>query len=78
MNNTFGLAIFMGLVYFRDLEWDYTTETLAIMGVTILVGINGLKPTIKYVILQFDFNTHSTLLTGCGKLHLLLLCIRSH
>jgi len=47
MNNTFGLSIFMGLVYFRDLEWDYTTETLAIMGVTILVGINGLRPTVK-------------------------------
>eukprot|EP00475_Leptophrys_vorax_P011528 TRINITY_DN1808_c0_g1_i1.p1 TRINITY_DN1808_c0_g1~~TRINITY_DN1808_c0_g1_i1.p1 ORF type:complete len:530 (+),score=153.68 TRINITY_DN1808_c0_g1_i1:851-2440(+) len=47
MNNTFGLAIFMGLVYAKKLEWDYTTETLAIMGVTILVGLNGLKPTIK-------------------------------
>jgi Ca2+/Na+ antiporter len=47
MNNTFGLAIFMGLIYFRELEWDFTTETLAIMGVTVLVGVNGLRTTIK-------------------------------
>ncbi|CAB9523005.1 Sodium/calcium exchanger [Seminavis robusta] len=31
MNNTFCLSIFMGLIYFRGLAWQYTAETLAIV-----------------------------------------------
>jgi len=46
MNNTFGLGIFMGLIYFRKLSWDYTTETLAIMLTTFAIGILGLTKTV--------------------------------
>lgn len=31
MNNTFCLAIFMGLIYFKQLAWRYTAETLSIL-----------------------------------------------
>lgn len=31
MNNTFCLSIFMGLIYFRGLAWQYTAETIAIV-----------------------------------------------
>ena len=33
MNNTFCLAVFMGLVYFRGLVWEFTAETLVILAV---------------------------------------------
>ena len=31
MNNTFCLSIFMGLIFFRGLAWQYTAETIAII-----------------------------------------------
>ena len=31
MNNTFCLSIFMGLIYFRGLAWQYTAETISIV-----------------------------------------------
>mmetsp|Transcript_4407 Transcript_4407/g.5395 ORF Transcript_4407/g.5395 Transcript_4407/m.5395 type:complete len:274 (+) Transcript_4407:438-1259(+) len=31
MNNTFCLSIFMGLIYFRGLAWEFTAETIAIV-----------------------------------------------
>ncbi|GAX13178.1 hypothetical protein FisN_17Hh108 [Fistulifera solaris] len=37
-NNTFCLSIFMGLIFFRGLAWQYTAETLAIILVEFLVG----------------------------------------
>lgn len=39
MNNTFCLSIFMGLVYFRGLAWQYTAETIAIVLVQVLMGV---------------------------------------
>jgi len=39
MNNTFCLSIFMGLVFFRGLDWHYTAETIAIILVEMFVGI---------------------------------------
>lgn len=39
MNNTFCLSIFMGLVYFRGLAWQYTAETIAIVLVEVLMGV---------------------------------------
>lgn len=39
MNNTFCLAIFMGLIYFRGLAWQYTAETIAIVAVQVIVGL---------------------------------------
>lgn len=37
MNNTFCLSIFMGLIYFRGLAWQYTAETVAIVTVQLLL-----------------------------------------
>lgn len=37
MNNTFCLSIFMGLIYFRGLAWQYTAETIAIIGVQVIL-----------------------------------------
>jgi len=37
MNNTFCLSIFMGLIYFRGLAWQYTAETIAIVLVQLLI-----------------------------------------
>mmetsp|Transcript_6463 Transcript_6463/g.9536 ORF Transcript_6463/g.9536 Transcript_6463/m.9536 type:complete len:547 (-) Transcript_6463:324-1964(-) len=39
MNNTFCLSIFMGLIYFRGLAWQYTAETIAIIAVQIILGL---------------------------------------
>jgi len=34
MNSTLGLAIFYGLIYFRQLSWTFSAETLAILVIT--------------------------------------------
>lgn len=39
MNNTFGLSIILGLIYFRGLVWEYTAETVAIVFVQLAVGV---------------------------------------
>jgi len=38
MNNTFCLAIFLALVYFKDLAWQFTAETLAIVLIQWVIG----------------------------------------
>jgi Ca2+/Na+ antiporter len=38
MNNTFCLSIFMGLIFFRGLAWQYTAETIAIVTVEFIIG----------------------------------------
>lgn len=38
MNNTFCLSIFMGLIYFRGIKWQYAAETLSILVVQLLVA----------------------------------------
>lgn len=38
MNNTFCLAIFLALVYFKDLAWEFTAETIAIVVVQFVIG----------------------------------------
>jgi Ca2+/Na+ antiporter len=45
MNNTFCLAIFMGLIYFRQLAWKFTSETLAILLIELIVGLVAMKRT---------------------------------
>ncbi len=35
MNNTFGLGIFMALIYFQGLAWEYLAETLSILIVQV-------------------------------------------
>lgn len=44
INNTFCLAIFMGLIYFRGLTWSYSAETLAILLTQIVVGFLVQRP----------------------------------
>uniref|UniRef100_A0A7S4JKE2 Sodium/calcium exchanger membrane region domain-containing protein n=1 Tax=Paramoeba aestuarina TaxID=180227 RepID=A0A7S4JKE2_9EUKA len=41
MNNTLCLGIFYALIYFRSLEWDFSSETLSILVVILAVGIPG-------------------------------------
>lgn len=38
MNNTFCLSIFMGLIYFRGLAWQYTAETISIVCVEFFMA----------------------------------------
>jgi len=38
MNNTFCLGIFLGLVYFKGLAWEFSAETIAIVAVQIGVA----------------------------------------
>mmetsp|Transcript_23350 Transcript_23350/g.32619 ORF Transcript_23350/g.32619 Transcript_23350/m.32619 type:complete len:572 (+) Transcript_23350:144-1859(+) len=39
MMNTFCLSIFMGLIYWRGLAWQYTAETIAIVVVELILSI---------------------------------------
>jgi len=43
MNNTFCLAIFMGLIYFRGIAWQYSAETISIILIQFLVAIMACK-----------------------------------
>ena len=45
MNNTFCLAIFMALIYFKGLVWKFSAETLAILIVQVLVSPPSPSPT---------------------------------
>ena len=37
MNNTFCLSIFMGIIYFRGLAWEFTAETIVIISCQIFM-----------------------------------------
>ncbi|XP_043689478.1 sodium/calcium exchanger NCL-like [Telopea speciosissima] len=41
MNNILCLAVFLALVYVRDLTWDFTSEVLVIVIVCLVMGIFG-------------------------------------
>jgi Ca2+/Na+ antiporter len=43
MNNTFCLSIFMALIYFRGLAWQYSAETISIILVQFGMGMWSLK-----------------------------------
>jgi len=45
MNNTFCLAIFMALVFFKGLAWKFTAETITILIVECLVALVATLPT---------------------------------
>jgi Ca2+/H+ antiporter len=50
MNNTFCLAIFYGLIYFRGLAWQFTAETISIVLVQFIMGgvaLTGATMTMK-------------------------------
>ncbi|KAH8060298.1 calcium ion antiporter [Aureococcus anophagefferens] len=46
MNNTFCLSIFMGLIYFKGIAWQYSAETIAIVFVQLAVGAVLTKKTL--------------------------------
>ncbi|KAK4741731.1 hypothetical protein SAY87_025319 [Trapa incisa] len=39
MGNALSLSVFLGLVYFRDLSWDFFSEVLIILVVCVVMGI---------------------------------------
>jgi len=43
MNNTFCLSIFMALIYFRGLAWQYSAETISIILVQFVIGHLALR-----------------------------------
>jgi len=45
MNNTFCLGIFLALVYFKNLIWEYSAESIAMVAAQLIVGCVGLKKT---------------------------------
>lgn len=57
MNNTFCLSIFMGLIFFRGLAWQFTAETIAILSCQIFIFImtrrSALSGTHGLIILGF-------------------------
>jgi len=55
MNNTFCLAIFFALVYWKGLAWQFTAETIVIVLVELIVGAIALTSSRR-----------SLLLTGVG------------
>ena len=42
MNNTFCLAIFLALVFFKDLAWTFTAETISILFVEVAIAVASL------------------------------------
>mmetsp|Transcript_3040 Transcript_3040/g.6481 ORF Transcript_3040/g.6481 Transcript_3040/m.6481 type:complete len:593 (+) Transcript_3040:96-1874(+) len=42
MNNTFCLGIFLALVYFRGLAWEFSAETISIMTIQVMVALSVL------------------------------------
>eukprot|EP00985_Skeletonema_marinoi_P012111 scaffold5796_cov98-Skeletonema_marinoi.AAC.2 len=57
MNNTFCLSIFMGLIYFRGLAWQFSAETLAIVLVQLVMYVYAQRSKMStatgFVILSF-------------------------
>lgn len=45
MNNTFCLAIFLALICFRPLVWTFTSETIVILVIELIMGAFALKTT---------------------------------
>eukprot|EP01023_Acetabularia_acetabulum_P040635 TRINITY_DN3939_c0_g1_i2.p1 TRINITY_DN3939_c0_g1~~TRINITY_DN3939_c0_g1_i2.p1 ORF type:complete len:531 (-),score=102.84 TRINITY_DN3939_c0_g1_i2:1617-3209(-) len=46
MNNTLGLGLFMLIIYLQGIQWTFSSEVIAIMFVTLIMGLlGGLKRT---------------------------------
>jgi len=43
MNNTFCLGVFLALIYFRGLVWEFSSETLVILLVQVMLALFALK-----------------------------------
>jgi len=49
MNNTFCLSILLGLIYFRNLVWEYTAETIAIITAQLLILLFTRKKDMRMI-----------------------------
>jgi Ca2+/Na+ antiporter len=47
MNNTFCLAIFFALIYWKKLAWQFTAETASIMAIQWLIGIIAIVKNVQ-------------------------------
>mmetsp|Transcript_19720 Transcript_19720/g.31308 ORF Transcript_19720/g.31308 Transcript_19720/m.31308 type:complete len:150 (+) Transcript_19720:3-452(+) len=45
MNNTMCLGVFLALIYFRNLKWTFTAETISILTAEIVTALIGMKTT---------------------------------
>jgi hypothetical protein len=43
MNNTFCLGIFMALIFFKGLRWEFSAETISIVVTQLLMGCMSFK-----------------------------------
>jgi hypothetical protein len=57
MNNTLGLGIFASLVYFQNLDWQYSAEVTVILFMEFTIGI-------AVIIAGFGYNHTYILLMG--------------
>ncbi|CAN0036010.1 unnamed protein product [Ectocarpus fasciculatus] len=49
MNNTFCLGVFMFLIYFRSLAWEFSAETVTILLVQAAMAVLSLRNTFRVV-----------------------------
>merc|ERR1712151_1287738 len=47
MNNTFCLAIFFALIYFKKLAWQFSAETIAIILIQWIIGLMTMAKTVQ-------------------------------
>ena len=67
MNNTFCLLIFMALIYFRGLAWQYSAETIVIVVVQIILSFftkKSVNTTADAVIILCIFPASVALVAG--------------
>lgn len=49
MNNTFCLGVFMFLIYFRSLAWEFSAETVSILLVQFLMASVSFRSTHRVI-----------------------------
>jgi len=70
MNNTMGLATFFGIVWYRDLHWNYGAEVISITAVTWLVGlVTCRQTTIRLWVGWFAVALYPICLAGVEVMH---------
>lgn len=56
MNSTLALACLTGMIYFRDLVWEFSSETLCILVIVLVMGCVAMRPTTRtWFILPISF-----------------------
>jgi len=58
MNNTFVLGVFMALIFFKGLEWEFTAETISILSIQLMLGFSVMFRRIQtlldgFIVLSF-------------------------